>query len=91
MMDASTTSDIIGSINDSWVNQLNGSWPFWEWLIAAFIALILIALLISDESGAFKKIFKEFLPIAYVVIGLTGVALLLFWFKDQIIGALTML
>ena len=35
--------------------------------------------------------FTEFLPIAYVVIGLTGAALLLLWFKDQIIGALTML
>ena len=57
-MDASTTSDIIGSINDSWVNQLNGSWPFWEWLIGAFIALILITLLIAAGSGAFKKIFK---------------------------------
>lgn len=32
--------------------------------------------------------FTEFLPIAYITIGLTGAALLLLWFKDTIIGAI---
>jgi len=56
-MDASTTSEIITSINDSWVSQLNGSWEFWFFIIGSFISLILIALLIAAISGGFKKIF----------------------------------
>jgi len=35
--------------------------------------------------------FTEFLPVAYVAIGLFGAACILLWFKDTLIGAITYL
>lgn len=55
--DATSTTGIINSINDNFVNNINTSWDFWIWLLGIGIFIWLMGILGGGLLSFLKSIF----------------------------------